>query len=107
MISDPQSELLEGFGATASELAELRNYSAAVKPFDPGGLDEPFALPLADEPFVAVWEEWAAEASRRGAFAVLRERLPQLCFPIREGISLSAAYREATLSGRPAADLPE
>jgi hypothetical protein len=48
---------------------------------------------------VATWERWAGEARQRGAFAVLAEHLPQLRFPIREGISQSADYRAATLRG--------
>ena len=62
-------------------------------------------LPLPDEPFVEVWERWADEARQRGAFAVLSENLPQLRFPIREGISRSEDYRAATLRGVPPADL--
>lgn len=57
------------------------------------------SLPLADEPFVAFWEERAAEASSLGAVAALAAHLPQLRFPIRAGISQSEDYRAATRRG--------
>ncbi len=67
-------------------------------------------LPPPDEPFVATWQAWAREAEdlgHGGAWEVLRRRLPQLAFPIREGIRSSEAYRAATLRGAPVADLAE
>lgn len=64
-------------------------------------------LPPPDEPFVSIWEGWAHEAKTRGAWAVLRERLPQLAFPVREGTSSTDAYRAATLQGTPVEDLSE
>ncbi len=64
-------------------------------------------FPLPDEPFVAFWEAVEREARTRGAFAVLRERLPQLRFPIRAGISETEPYRAATRRGVPAETLPE
>lgn len=59
------------------------------------------ALPPPDEPFVAIWEEWAAEARDAGAWQVLTSRLPQLAFPVRPGMSATRAYRAATLQGLP------
>src|SRR5262249_34990603 len=67
-------------------------------------------LPLTDEPFVASWEAWAGEARQRGpggAIAVLALHLPQLRFPVREGMSGTDAYRAATRRGVPPAPLPE
>jgi len=91
-------------GATAAEREELERYNENVFQLEgaPG-------LPLPDEPFVACWEGWAGEASRRGpggAMAVLAEHLPQLRFPIREGMSGTEAYRAATRQGVPPATLP-
>jgi hypothetical protein len=60
-----------------------------------------FALPLADEPFVATWDSYLAEARVRGAFAALRDHLPQLQFPVRAGVSSSEGYRAAVLRGSP------
>ena len=83
--------------------AELARYLESA--FDLSALGRSTALPLPDEPFVAVWERWSEEARRRGAFAVLREHLPQLRFPIRDGMSRSEDYRAATLRGVPPDDL--
>lgn len=83
--------------------AELARY--LKNPFDLGALGPDTVLPLPDEPFVEIWERWVGEARERGAFAVLSEHLPQLRFPIREGISQSEDYRAATLRGTPPEDL--
>jgi hypothetical protein len=65
------------------------------------------SLPLAPEPHVATWRQYAAEAAERGAFETLARRLPQLCFPIREGISQTEAYRAVTRRGLPPDGLAE
>lgn len=68
------------------------------------------ALPPPDEPFVATWQAWAEEAAAegpRGAWSVLSRHLPQLAFPIRQGMRSTEAYRAATLQGAPVADLAE
>lgn len=95
--------VLGSFGATPDQIQELLAYNDNV--FDlsalgPGPGHET-SLPLPDEPFVAAWEGYAAEAAERGVFATLRDRLPQLRFPIRKGISETPAYREATRRGVP------
>ena len=100
-----QAALLSRLGATGAEREELLRYNENV--FDFGALAP--RLPLPDEPFVATWEAWAAEARRRGpggAIRVLAEHLPQLRFPIREGMSDTEAYRAATRRGVPPATLP-
>ncbi len=80
--SDAQRELLayneNHFGAALAALSEL---------------------PLEDEPFVSIWEEYAAETLAAGSLLPLGKRLPQLCFPIEAGISKDPAYRAATLRG--------
>ncbi len=105
MNPDLQADALESFGASPAESAELLAYNQNV--FDLGALGPETRFPLPDEPFVAFWEKVAAESRERGAFAVLREHLPQLAFPIREGISRTEAYRDATLRGVPVETLPE
>src|SRR5436309_6268496 len=108
MSRDLQDSVLARLGAAPDETAELRAYNENV--FDvseSGGLSPATRFPLPDEPFVAFWETVAAESRTRGAFAVLRQRLPQLAFPIREGISRTAAYRDATLRGVPVESIPE
>ncbi len=100
-----QAERLAGFGATPEEAEELAAYLR--NDFDLAALGPETVLPLPDEPFVAVWEEWVEEARARGAVAVLREHLPQLAFPVAAGMSESAAYQAATRRGVPPAELPE
>src|SRR5690242_9504858 len=103
-----QAERLAGLrdlGATPAEAEELLLYNENV--FDLGSLGTNTRFPLPDEPFVAFWEEVEREARDRGAFAVLRERLPQLRFPIREGISEAEGYQAATRRGVPVETIPE
>jgi len=100
-----QSRLLAGFGASPTEIEELLAYNENV--FDTSALGAGTELPLPDEPFVVFWEAREAEARERGAFAVLREHLPQLRFPIQEGISETEAYRAATRRGVPPDTFPE
>ncbi len=95
---EARAEVLRAHGATTAETEELLAYTEpAFRVPDP--LPGPFPLP--DEPFVAAWEGYAAEAEERGAWPVLRERLVQLRFPVAEGTSASEAYRAATRRGEP------
>src|SRR5687768_14393459 len=74
-------QLFLSHGATNSEAEELLAYART-------GFDTRSAaadaddFPLADEPFVTAWEQYANEAGRRSANEVLRERLVQLRFPV-------------------------
>ncbi len=89
--------------AAASELAAYYR-----RDFDPEPLRSSVLLPMDDEPFVACWRSWTklvSGASGMLAFDVLARSLPQLSFPIREGISREPDYRAATLAGRDPADL--
>lgn len=54
---------------------------------------------MADEPHLAVWREYAADAEARGTVPALYDRFPQFRFPIRAGISQDATYRAATRRG--------
>lgn len=100
-----QAECLATLGASPEETAELLAYNENV--FDLGALGPDTHFPLPDEPFVAFWEERVCESHSRGAFAVLREHLPQLAFPIRKGISGTEPYRAATRRGVPVETIPE
>ncbi|MFY9820519.1 MAG: hypothetical protein WAM82_04005 [Thermoanaerobaculia bacterium] len=99
-----QAQVLTALGASPAEGAELLAYNQNL--FDLGALGPETRFPLPDEPFMKFWEEVAFQSRERGAFAVLRERLPQLAFPIREGISKTEPYRDATLRGVPVETLP-
>ena len=96
---------LAELGASPAEAEELLAYNENL--FDLGTLGPETRFPLPDEPFVPFWREVAEEAQDRGAFAVLRERLPQLRFPIRKGISETEPYKAAVRRGVPAATFPE
>lgn len=58
------------------------------------------ALPMADEAFVCSWRSYAAIAENNGLFAILKARIAQFQFPVRQNISQSSAYKAATLKGR-------
>lgn len=90
--------VLEGAGASGAEIEELIGHSAAGEWWRTRPRLMP-AFPLEDEAHVADWLVYAREAEERGAWSVLRERLIQLQFPVREGISQDQRYRAATLRG--------
>lgn len=96
---------LASLGASPAEIEELLAYNDNV--FDLGTLTSKIRLPLPDEPFVAFWEAVEREARTRGAFATLREHLPQLRFPVQAGISETEGYRAATRRGVPVETIPE
>ncbi len=100
-----QAGRLRDDNASAAEVEQLLRYDGSRFPPPDPALAR--AAPLPDEPFVACWRSWADEAATRGAYAVLRDHLPQLAFPIRAGISGSEAYRAATLRGVPPAEIAE
>lgn len=87
--------VLISLGAAGSEVDEILGYGCSrfVDVQAP-------SLPLDDEPFVPAWHDYVEEAAERGAFAVLRDKLVQLRFPVRRGISRDPGYRAATLRGR-------
>jgi len=62
---------------------------------------------LQEEPQLEAWEQYLADASRLGAYAVLKKIWVPLQFPIRKNISQSSAYRRASLQGKPAQHLAE
>lgn len=98
-------EVLRQAGADDGRIEELTAYTESR--FDVFALDSAVSLPLPDEPFVTCWEGWAEEARERGAWSVLAAHLPQLAFPVRDGISRKDAYRAATLRGVPPERIPE
>ncbi len=52
-----------------------------------------------DEPFVQAWEEYIRDIPRLGVLGALQQRLVQLCFPVREGLSANPGYLLATRRG--------
>ncbi|MDR1160610.1 MAG: hypothetical protein LBK69_08305 [Syntrophomonadaceae bacterium] len=88
-------KIFKKFGADDAQAQELLRYSRSgvTGQCDPGAIN--------DEPFVDTWKIYCAEAEEKGAFNVLKEYLPQLSFPIEEGISATEEYKDATLRGIP------
>lgn len=68
--------------------------------FDPSLFSGLQKLPPPDEGHVAIWRRWENEARQDGVFQVLQRYLPQLRFPVREGMSQNPDYRRATLQGQ-------
>lgn len=97
IATEQRFDLLRSLGAEASELEELQHYNRSR--FKLEELPATLTLPLADEPFVEVWAEYAAQAEHRGVYEVLREHLVQLRFPIQAGISTTSEYEAATRRG--------
>ncbi|HEY9479898.1 MAG TPA: hypothetical protein VIP79_07395 [Gemmatimonadaceae bacterium] len=100
MSDEPfRAAVLRSHGARGGEVAELLAYARNM--FDLGEAGVLWDYPLPDEPSVAAWERYAAEAAEVGTAECLRRRLVQLQFPIAAGMSSSAAYRAATRRGEP------
>ena len=90
-----REDSLKEAGATGDVLEELLRYDVPLQPS--GAPAPPAAWP--DELFVGAWEVYAEEAARGGAIPALAARLPQLAFPVEEGVSATEAYRAATRRG--------
>lgn len=56
-------------------------------------------FPLADESFVATWQQYAREVAEAGSIAPLAKYLVQLQFPVQTRISQTADYITATRRG--------
>lgn len=92
-----RAEILRSFGATPPQVKELLSYNE--NRFDWSGVEPNQTFPLDDEPSVAMWCGYAEEAASRGVYTVLCEKLVQLRFPIRQGMSKTPAYAVATRKG--------
>jgi len=92
-----REDVLNRFGASASERTELLEYNSNV--FDRSKLASLVGLPLPDEPFVPYWEAYEADCLCSGSLLCLADRLVQLQFPIRAGVSESSDYIAVTRQG--------
>lgn len=99
-----RANVLRSMGATPSEEQELLTYNASQ--FDASRL-RGCVFPLADEPFVATWEQYAADAKQTSVLDALRPRIVQLRFPIRENLSQTDNYGAATRRGISPDSMPE
>jgi hypothetical protein len=52
-------------------------------------------IPYHDEPFVSAWEEYIRDIPSKGILAALSQRLVQLRFPVRAGMSNNPNYQAA------------
>jgi len=66
-----------------------------------------FNKDIKDDPFVADWFTYAVEAKKIGVPQTLKNYIVQLNFPIKEGISQTEYYRQATLQGKKTSIIPE
>lgn len=100
---EARAAILRSLGASEGQTAELLAYNQPkfTRPLGP------LADCCAEEMFAATWEDYAREAKAVGVWLTLRAKLVQLHFPIREGISLTDAYRAATRRGVPPETPPE
>lgn len=94
---DRITAFLNELGAGGSVREELLRYNQSEFAHDER--TRALRFPMADEPFVATWEGYAAEAAQNGVFPTLRRKLVQLAFPIAEGVSTSETYLAATRRG--------
>jgi uncharacterized protein DUF7005 len=96
-LLERRRDVLRSLSGDGDAVAEVLRY--CDNPFR--SLQQPAPVfPLPPEPHVADWRGYIAAAGSH-AFAYLQERLPQLSIPVREGISRTAAYVDATLRGKP------
>lgn len=95
-------KVLTKFGASRQEVEELLNYNTNV-------FKHPVKqhFPLDDEMFIATWRNYEEEAKVIGVFAMLKDKLVQLQFPIRQGISEIVPYQTAIRSGANTMEMPE
>jgi len=80
-----RADVLAAYGAVGPEIEELLLYNKNIFTQNAGKV--PKETPLPDEPFVAAWDGYAAEAMERGVYEALKRRLIQFQFPVRQGIS--------------------
>jgi anti-sigma regulatory factor (Ser/Thr protein kinase) len=90
-------ERLARLGATGNAVDELISYDTRF--IDTAQFRDVPPLPLGDEEHIEAWEAYAKDAETEGAVAALAKRLPQLRFPVREGMSDFEPYRAATRKG--------
>lgn len=91
-------KILQEFGATQKDIDLLLDYVA--NPMSLCALPSGLRLPLSDEPFAAVWKDYAQKAGQEGFLQTLCSRLIQLNFPVQEGLSQDSGYQAAVKKGQ-------
>jgi hypothetical protein len=99
---ESRAAILETFGADTATRAEILAYEADG--FDSATLPADIRFPLRDEPFVDAWRGYRDDAAAADV-RILADRLVQLDFPVRDGMSQTDDYRAATRRGVSPAEL--
>lgn len=92
-----RTQVLADFGASGTVLEELLRYGQPQFGFSQ--LPPALRFPLADEPSAPAWDEYAGDVAAAGDIRILADRLVQLSFPVRAGMSEESGYRAATRRG--------
>ncbi len=87
---------LQSYTNNKAVLAELATYTK--NKFCPDNSIKSYQ-DLADEPLIATWTQYIAEAKQSGVYKTLKKYLVQFQFPIKENISQTTEYKNATLRG--------
>ncbi|KXS88901.1 MULTISPECIES: DUF7005 family protein [unclassified Microcystis] len=88
--------VLADYGASVEEIQELLAYNQ--NKFNHAYYRK--TLPKEPEPHIQVWLQYMAESQQIGVYASLKAHLVQFQFPIKQGISQTPDYRQATLQGK-------
>ncbi len=97
--------ILKNFGATDSNLQELLDYSQSEFRYE--NLVETIHSTKVPEPYIETWQKYCSLSAIAGAFPILAQRLVQLQFPIKEGISQVENYQAAIKRGKITENMPE
>jgi hypothetical protein len=97
--------ILKNFGATDSNLQELLDYSQSA--FQHESLVGEVRAARIPEPHIETWQRYCDLAAIEGAFPVLAQKLVQLKFPIKQGLSEVENYQAATKRGVTTEVMPE
>ena len=97
-MTSTRSQILAGYELNKSEINELLVYNQ--NHFQTGNWQQYVHFPIADEPHISSWQEYAEEARVRGTDKTLSQYLVQLQFPIQAGISDRPEYRAVTRKGQ-------
>lgn len=90
------SRVLADSGASVEEIQELLAYNQ--NKFN--HVYHRKTLPKESEPHIQVWRQYMTESHQIGVYAVLKAHLVQFQFPIKQGISQTPDYRQATRQGK-------
>jgi hypothetical protein len=94
---DARTNILRRYGSSSSDIDELLHYNQSA--FHAGRL-KALQLPMEDEPSIHAWTLYETAVNKTGSLTALSSWIPQLQFPIQEGISKTTAYQAAVTRGQ-------